>query len=226
MLSVVEALAVSVLWERTHRLIPSKFPPISLFEDCVEPGLLEALYAVESVTNERLLDEAGDLTLVRPGDRLVGPGASPVMAAFTHPSTGRFTDGTFGAYYAADSLATAMAETRHSRTLFLAYTQEEPGVVDMREYIGEVLKPMLDVRHSHFDHLHDVDNWSHGQRFASTAAANGDWGILYRSVREPGGECIAALRPPAVSIPRQGGHYGYVWDGGRITNIFEKTLIV
>ncbi|WP_413772253.1 RES family NAD+ phosphorylase [Marinobacter sp. LV10R510-11A] len=64
------------------------------------------------MTNDRLLDEAGDLQLVASGDRLVGPGSSPVMAAFTHRGfRSRFTNGDFGVYYAADSLETAIAET-------------------------------------------------------------------------------------------------------------------
>ena len=222
---MAEADTVELEWTRQYRLIPSKYPPIALFEDCVDPAFLDELYAIEALTNDRLMEEAGLLTLVRPEDRLVGNGSSSVMAAFTHPSEGRFTDGSFGAYYAADSLKTAFAETRYSRERFLRYTKEAPGEIDMRTYIGEICKPMLDVRGPEFNHLHDPDDWSHGQQFARNASKNGDWGIVYRSVRQPGGECIAALRPPAISLPRQGPHYSYVWDGKNITNIIHKRVL-
>jgi hypothetical protein len=225
MANVVKAEPVIPDWINQYRIIPSKYPPISLFEDCADPDLLEELYAVESLTNDRLLEEVGALSLVRPEDRMSGTGSSPVMAAFTHASKGRFTDGTFGAYYAADSMETAFAETIYSRTKFMRYTNEEPGEIDMRAYVGEVLKPLLDVRGIEFDELHDPDNWAAGQQFAKNAVIKSDWGILYRSVRKADGECLAALRPPAVSIPRQGPHFGYVWNGKEITNIVHKRIV-
>ncbi len=225
MANVAKAESVTLDWGHQYRIIPSKYPPIGLFESCVDPDLLDELYAIEALTNNRLLEEAGILSLVRPEDRISGAGASPVMAAFTHVSEGRFTDGTFGAYYAAESLETAFAETIYSRTRFMRYTKEEPGDIDMRAYVGEILKPMLDVRGAAFSDLHDPDDWSHGQEFARNAVKNCDWGIVYPSARRSGGECIAALRPPAVSIPRQGPHFGYYWNGRDITHIVHKRLL-
>ncbi len=84
---------------------------------------------------------------------------------------------------------------------------------------------MLDVRGAAFSDLHDPDDWSHGQEFARDAVKDGDWGIVYPSVRRPGGECIAALRPPAVSIPRQGPHFGYEWNGRDIAHVIHKRLL-
>src|SRR5687767_8740697 len=95
----------------TYRLIPSHFPPISLFENLLDPTELEAAYALESLTNDRLQDYAGNIALVVPEDRVTGPGTTAIMAAFTHigiPS--RFTSGSFGVYYAGLSLETAMEE--------------------------------------------------------------------------------------------------------------------
>jgi hypothetical protein len=98
---------------KAHRIIPSHYPPIDLFERIYDtPEELAIAFEIESMTNDRLLDEAGDVQLVAPEDRLVGPGSSPVMAAFTHLGFGsRFTNGDFGVYYAADSRETAIAET-------------------------------------------------------------------------------------------------------------------
>jgi hypothetical protein len=100
-------------WRPSYRIIPSRFPPISLFERVADPADLEDVLALESLTNPRLREEAGEIAMVPPEDRIAGPGTAYVMAAFTHvrPEGGRFHDGTFGAYYAAAERPTAIAET-------------------------------------------------------------------------------------------------------------------
>jgi len=216
---------VSLDWEHQYRVIPSEFPPINFFERLVDPELMDELYYIESLTNDRLRNDIGDIALVAPEDRLCGPGASPVMAAFTHASPdcpSRFSDGRFGVYYASKTLDTAITETRFHRARFLAYTKEEAGEIDMRVYIGEVIKPLHDIRDAGYDALHNPDDWTQSQVLGDTLRMKKSWGIVYRSVRDPGGLCIAALRPPAVTIPLQGAHLSYVWDGNRIVDVYEK----
>ena len=215
-------------WECQYRIVASEYLPINFFEDLVDPDLMEELFFVEALTNDRLRDEVGDISLVAPGDRVTGPGSSPVMAAFTHiGAQSRFSDGRFGIYYAGESLITAIEETKFHRERFLGYTKELPGEIDMRTYVGEVARPLHDIRTGH-DDLHDRNTatWPVSQAFGQTMRKNNSWGIVYRSVRNPGGECIAALRPPAVTIPRQGPHLSYVWDGSRITRVYEKKQIL
>ena len=216
---------VELDWTHQYRIISSEYPPINFFERLVSPELMDDLYYIESLTNDRIREEVGDIALVAEEDRITGQGSSPVMAAFTHigfPS--RFSDGSYGVYYAAKDLDTAFAESAHSRAIFLSYTQEDAGEVDMRVYIGEVVKPLHDVRGKGFDDLHLADDHKPAQLFGQTLKDENAWGIVYRSVRYPSGECIAALRPPAVSIPRQGSHYSFVWDGESIISTYQKTL--
>ncbi len=213
-------------WKQQYRVIPSEYPPINFFETLVDPELMEELFYIEGLTNDRLRDEAGDITLVALEDRVSGTGSSPVMAAFTHIGVeSRFSDGSFGVYYAAKSLETAIEETKFHRARFLAYTREDAGEIDMRVYVGEVARPLHDVRGAEYEYLHDPDDWRPSQTFGLKMQAARSWGGVYRSVRDPGGECIAALRPPAVTTPRQGPHLSYVWDGSRITAVYQKTLI-
>ncbi|MET0118145.1 MAG: RES family NAD+ phosphorylase [Sedimenticola sp.] len=61
---------------------------------------------------------------------------------------------------------------------------------------------MHDIRDGIYEYLHDPDDWSPSQAFGSDMKARGSWGLVYRSVRHPGGECIAALPPPPA--PRTG----------------------
>ena len=94
-----------------HRIVASRLPTIHLFERVADPADWEALYKLESMTNPRIRNEVGELSLVPVADRVSGPNASVIMAPFTHlsPQGTRFTDGHFGAYYAAESLDTAIA---------------------------------------------------------------------------------------------------------------------
>jgi len=38
-------------WEKLHRLVPSHFPPIDLFENVAKPEDLEIVFALESLTS-------------------------------------------------------------------------------------------------------------------------------------------------------------------------------
>ena len=48
-------------WPHQYRIIPSEYPPINFFEQLVAPELMDELYYLESLTNDRLRDEVGDI---------------------------------------------------------------------------------------------------------------------------------------------------------------------
>ena len=225
---MTEKLEIPV-WDSAYRVISSSFPPITLFEDILYPAELQMAYALESLTNDRLAEEVGLISRVAPEDRVSGHGSTPVMAAFTHiGKVSRFTDGTFGIYYAASSQSAAIAETSFHQERFLAATNEPDVELTMRTYVNKVVKPMHDIR-AGFAHLHDPDpaNYSPAQAFAKKLREEKSWGLLYNSVRASGHECIAAFRPPAVSIPVQGKHIRYVWEARsqKIGYFFEITQL-
>lgn len=218
---------VVLRWQKSYRIVASKHPPINVFEHIVAPRQLSTAIFIESLTNDRLLDEKSKNAQVRDADRLNAPGASIVMAAFTHIGrSSRFSDGSYGVYYAARSMETAVRETAFHRARFMAATAEPPGDVDMRAYVGRPLQPFLDVRAPRFVDLHDPDDYAAPQAFARSWRERDAWGLVYRSVRHEGGECIAALRPQAVSIPVPGAALAYVWDGERISKVYEKSEIL
>ena len=211
-----------------YRIIPSRIPPIELFETLVAPEELEIAYAIESLTNDRLRAAAGDLYRVPKDDWLTGPNASVVMAAFTHigrPS--RFTDGSYGVYYAALDEDTAVAETVFHAERFLRETAEPPLELERRCYVGKVAEPLDDLRGPRFAHLRDPDlaTYARSQAFAATRREAGAWGLHYPSVRHAGGECIAAFRTRAVSLPVQGKHFRYRWNGERIDRVLTVSAV-
>lgn len=214
-------------WPATYRIIPSKFPPINFFENLTDPDLLEELFYIESLTNNRLRDEVGDITLVPKSDRVVGAGSSIVMASFTHISSSRFSNGTFGVYYAARDLETAVKETAYHRAEFMRHTEQGPGDLTMRVYKSKrILKPLADVRSSAYEYCHTPNNYSESQAVGESLRQKEAWGIVYNSVRHRGGQCVAILRPPAVGLPvTQTKHLKYVWDGSDIVSVLEFKML-
>lgn len=230
MATPVAALAVSeVSWQPCYRVISSRFPPIALFERVASAADWDALYWLESLTNPRLRDEIGDIELVPSEARVFGPGSSVVMAAFTHlnPDGSRFADNTFGAFYAAASLDTSIAETRYHREAFLRATHEAPIEIDMRTYLADVTASFHDIRgkRDQMREIYDPDSYAASQKLARTLRAGGSNGIVYDSVRHPEGQCLAVYRPRLIQNCRQGAHLRYVWDGRRIGQVYALRLL-
>jgi len=228
---VISELPVShINWQPCWRLIPSRFPPVGLFDRVADPEDLDIVFAIEGLTNDRLRDEAGDINLVVPDDRVSGPGTTPIMAAFTHlnPAGSRFSDGSYGVYYAANSIDTAIAETRFHRALFLAATKEPPIEVNMRSYLSDLNVDLHDIRNRQqaMPELYDPDPGKYGQAqaMAKTLRANGSNGIVFDSVRFSGGECVAIFRPCILTPVRQGPHICYVWNGREISDVYQKSV--
>ena len=219
-----------VRWAASFRLVPSRFPPVGLFDRVARPEDLEAVFAAEALTNDRLRDEAGDLRLVPPGERLAGPGTTPVMAAFTHlnPEGSRFSDGTYGVYYAAREKETAIAERAYHTARFLARTREPAGEFDMRTYVARIDGEMVDLRgapaRGHAALL-APDDYAASQAFGRARRAEGAGGIVYESVRRPGGQCAAVFRPRVVRQCAPGAHVCLVWDGRAVTGWYEKSTV-
>jgi RES domain-containing protein len=221
-----------VSWRPSYRLIPSRFPTVGLFDAIADPADLDAVFAIEALANPRLRDEVGELQLVPPEERVSGPGATPVMAAFTHlnPEGSRFSDGSYGVYYAAHSLATAVAEVSHHRAVFLRRTAEPAIDLDMRLIAANVEAALHDLStpasaqpaERAWASVLDPDDYGPSQRLGIALRRAGSWGIRYPSVRDAEGECVAVFRPRALRHARSALHIALHWDGERITHWFEK----
>jgi hypothetical protein len=161
-------MVAAIAWRPAYRIIDSRYPFEGIYDRVADPALLPDLIAIEALTNERLLDEAGTLALVRPKDRVSGPGTTPIMAAFTHARSSRFSDGSFGVYYAAKHRRTAIAEVRHHKTIFLAETAQESTDLDMRLYAADVRGAFDDLRRAdRTDPRLDPDSYATSQRYAA-----------------------------------------------------------
>jgi hypothetical protein len=214
-------------WPQAWRIIASRYPPINLFERLTpDPAVWDALIALEQLTNPRVRDEVGDIALVAPRDRVSGPGAGYVMASFTHLNRkgSRFSDGTFGVYYAAADLPTAVAETVHHFEIFARDSGDPSRMEDMRVLVGPVAAEFEDtgaLAEPERSHLLDPDNYAVSQAYARLLRDSGAMGVVYPSVRRLAGTCIGAFRPRAVGLPRHDRHLKYRWNGKRVDRYFD-----
>lgn len=209
-----------------YRLIASRFPPVGFLEAIAGPEDGNLVAQLEGWTNDRLSTEAGILGRLSAEEWVANVSdAAVIMAAFCHPHPGggRFTDATRGAWYAAFTVETAHAQCVHHRTAELAEVGVLETRVEMRQYLADFDADFHDVSGDDpaFAALHDPDSYEAAQAFGRELFAAGSNGIIYRSVRHPGGRCLVCFRPALVQCVRQGAHFEYRWEGRRDSVIRE-----
>ncbi|CAG4900903.1 RES family NAD+ phosphorylase [Paraburkholderia gardini] len=216
-------------WSPAYRVIPTRFPAVNLFDRVASPEDFEALYALEAMTNDRLRTETGELDLVPREERRFGPGWGPIMAAFTHlnPLGSRFSDGTYGVFYCARARATAIAETRYHTGNFLAATNEPPLRQQMRLYTVMAHGEVADLRDDPALNpgVLSPGDYVAGQALGRAVRAAGASGIVYPSVRDADGECLAAFRTTLLRDCHHAAYLEYNWNGSAVDVVFELNQI-
>jgi hypothetical protein len=64
-----------------------------------------------------------------------------------------------------------------------------------------------------------------GQTLGRSARAAGASGIVYPSVRDPGGECLAAFRTLLLRDCHHAAYLEYNWNGSSIDMVFELNQV-
>jgi RES domain-containing protein len=208
-----------------HRLIPSRFSESgTVLEDIADdPEMLADIMLLDGATNDRIQGEHHGLSGITPFELVYGiPNAHIIRAAFLHPSPSgsRFNDATRGAWYAAFKLDTSLAEVAYHRAKHLAeiVVPELPHQMPDTE-LSEYDDWQADFRAA-FHTLDPLDQYADclqpepvpqcytaPQRLAKRLLDQRSNGILYPSVRHPGGICIVCFRPPLVYNPRNAARY-------------------
>lgn len=208
----------------SYRLISSRFPPITLFEDVADAEDFEALYQLQALTNPRLLAEAGDLGLIPRDEIPFGiRGCSYAVAPFTHvnPDGSRFSDGAFGVLYLAESTATAIAEVRYHQQRYLSRVEGlRYDRLVFRALMCGFSDTLLNLTVLTPNHaIYHPDDYAASQTLGAAARQRGVKGLTYHSVRKPGSTCWALFSPRGVKSMVQSAHYEMVWDGERISSV-------
>lgn len=200
----------------THRLIPSRYPPIGLFDSVATAADLAEVMELAGWTNDRLVAERVG-RLPRSEWVFGRPNASVVMAAFLHvvPGGSRFNGPELGAWYAAAELATSVAEVgHHLRREALARGAGELSRV-YRCYEAQLPGDHVDVAsRGESAALLAPDSYVESQKFGEALRARGEDGVSYPSVRHAAGTAFCAYRPSKVVEVVQAAHYEVTVEAG------------
>ena len=221
MIDTASVPVADIRWTGARRIIRSAHPPVDLFEDIADPADWPLLIAAEQKTNPRLMETLGNLDLVPPGRRVSGPGASYLMAPFTHLSPdrpSRFGTGRYGVLYVARAFETALFETMHHHARFMAATAQAPGwTSQFRELALDVAGAVSDLSdRGRFAPALDPVDYAEAQRLGAALRRAGSNGVAYPSVRHASGECVGLFYPDLAGNVVQGRHLDYHWNGSQV----------
>src|SRR4051794_5585010 len=119
-----------------------------------------------------------------------------------------------GAWYAAFELDTAQAEVAFHRSVELAETNWFEEQVSYNNYLADFSAPFHDLREDNqFLDCLVPNSYQASQGLAERLLDLGSLGVVYPSVRNSGGTCLACFRPALVMNVRKAGTYLFTWNG-------------
>lgn len=203
--------------KETHRLVPARFSDGGsvLDELGLPPEIAAELSEIDAATNDRKMAERGKSLGIGPGELLMGvPEVNIVNAAFCHPNPAgsRFNDASRGAWYAGVDIKTSIAEVAFHKRLFLENSRTKAFVDSeyqdfVADFAGDFHRLSSDEQGSCLKADPIPDCYRPGQALANVLLHAGSPGIVYASVRDLEGTCVACFRPAMVNNPRRGSRY-------------------
>jgi hypothetical protein len=136
------------------------------------------------------------------------PIAAAIAWPFEHPCRSRYSNGSFGVWYGANSLLTSIFETAyHFRINTMASSAVQPGttvVEERRAHKVTCTAALIDLRPHLEQHqgLLDPHDYAACRLLGTQIHSAALPGVLTRSVRHPEGQIIGVFRQDALSDPR------------------------
>jgi RES domain-containing protein len=206
---------------RTVRLVTTARLRDSVLKALVDSkDELSELEEIEAATSTRLIAQDHGTAGI-PADQLIHgvPHAAFINASFAYAKPmelNRFNGPSRGAWYAALDASTCLMEVGFHMTQFLERVGDYHTVVEYAELHASLAGEYLDLRGMR-DHPSlnpdPATGYPAGNALAQAALARGINGIIYPSVRHPGGTCFAVLWPHAVQSVAQGSVFRLTWSG-------------
>lgn len=127
------------------------------------------------------------------------------------PQGSRFAGPDLGAWYAASALETAVLELVNGIRREIALSALQQKTEELREYTAHLEGEFVDIRGARPD-LHDPDpaTYSAAQVFGRSVRTGPHDGIVYDSVRHPGGVNWVSYRPTQIIDVLQAQHFRVV----------------
>lgn len=204
----------------TCRLIPSRFADI---EDSVLAPLADSdsalrdLFDLDNATSERLRGESGLLPGIGMDELVFGvPNFRIINAAYTYarPEGSRFNDGERGAWYCGFSAETSLAEVIFHKTVEYSEINRFDDSVTYQALLADFSATFHDLRGiDAYSACLDPASYVASQALANELLDAGSMGVIFPSVRHPGGTCLACFRPALVGNVRKAQTYRLTWAG-------------
>ena len=211
----------------THRLIGSRHSrngETVFLRIATDEEHLQAIFELDAATNDRLLAEHQQFPGIGVEELVFGvPSSHIVNAAFCHPHPlgSRFNSPERGAWYAGFALETSQAEVAFHKSVELAeigWTDEESVTYD--DYLADFSAAFHDLRRAHgFRACLDPRSYVASQSVAERLLEAGALGVVYPSVRDEGGTCLACFRPALVTNVRRDATYRFTFSGTRAPSV-------
>ena len=202
----------------THRLIPSKYSHAGesvLVRIAENDAHLNDIFDLDNATNDRLLAENNLLPGIGVHELVFGvPYYRIVNAAFCHayPLGSRFNGPDRGAWYAGFELETSQAEVAFHKSVELAEVGWLDEEITYDDYLADFSAEFHDIRNERFSDCLKPDDYTASQSMARELFEEGSLGIVYPSIRNKGGTCVACFRPTLVMNVRKQATYRFAWE--------------
>lgn len=215
----VEIPVIRTGFARTVRLVTSARLRAAVLADLVAEDEIAALAEIEGATSQRLRAEDSFAFGIGRDDLVHGvPFASFINASFAYFKPGEPNRFNFdrGAWYCALDVDVCLAEVAWHMTAFLAHAGRFQATVEYAELFASLAGEFYDMRQLPAHpalHPDPATGYPEGNKIALAARLEGLNGIIYPSVRKPGGICVVAILAHAVQSVAQGGMFRVIWTG-------------
>lgn len=203
-----------------YRLIPSRFPPVEVYQRLGAPEFGELAKRIEDLSNPRLKARSWAISMGG------APETSPAVQnwnqapfAYPNPEGSTWLSEAFSVLEVAGSKRGALARAVLRREMFLARTDEPAMGVDMRMFVTPVAGEFVDLT----GEPSKLDIKERRKLGADLYAKESIKGILFTPIEHPKLRALAIFQADVLGRTVQSEHYRFVWDGQRIVSVYDFT---
>lgn len=201
-----------------HRLIPSRFPPVPLYERLGSLEVQAAAEACEAKTNPRLqaLERLAQEAPFRPGGAQA-QNWNLAPFAYANPEGTTFLDPLYKVLELVSGVRPALAVAVLRRESFLGGGEEPAQQVEMRALVHKVRGRFIDLTGTAFEADREA-RWKQGAELYATANMDVQ-GIVFARPDLGGCRGLTIFDGAALGTAIQSDHYRFLWDGERVSRI-------
>lgn len=200
-----------------YQLIPSRFPPVEVYERLGDPAVQFTAKALEHRTNPRLIEQAriatSDMTSL--GEAAL-QNWNHAPFAYKDPRGTFFLGPALGCLELASTENLALAYSLCRREAFLANTNEAAIGLDMRVLSRKIEGTFDDLTALNVD-IPQADR----RKIGNALHAKDSKGVIFCRPGFGTKEFVAVFDQTILPKGVQGAHYRFTWDGEQIKSIYN-----